>query len=100
MGSRKQLATRITIAAAVLAGASIAWSQNQPLPAALTIQKLTDNLYLITGGGVNVAVMPTTEGVILVDDGYPLDALQIQEKVKSVTDKPIRYVLNTHQHPD
>jgi glyoxylase-like metal-dependent hydrolase (beta-lactamase superfamily II) len=94
------VATRTTIAAAVLAGAWIAWSQNQPLPAALTIQKVTDNLYVITGGGVNVAVMPTTEGVILVDDGYPRDVRQIQEKVKSVTDKPIRYVLNTHAHPD
>jgi cyclase len=100
MLSRKGVATRITIAAAVLAGAWIAWSQNQPLPAALTIQKVTDNLYVITGSGVNVAVMPTTEGVILVDDGYPRDSLQIQGKVKSVTDKPIRYVLNTHQHVD
>ena len=92
------MAKRIAIAAA-LAGAWIAWSQNQPLPT-LTIQRVTDNLYVITGGGVNVAVMPTTEGVILVDDGYPRDVLQIQEKVKSVTDKPIRYVLNTHQHVD
>jgi len=31
---------------------------------------------------------------------YPRDVLQLQEKVRSVTDRPIRYVLNTHQHPD
>ncbi|MEI9972329.1 MAG: MBL fold metallo-hydrolase [Ignavibacteriota bacterium] len=39
-------------------------------------------------------------GVILVDDKFAADAPNIVAKVKSVTDKPIRYVLNTHQHGD
>jgi len=38
--------------------------------------------------------------VILVDDKFAQDAPEIVAKVKSVTDKPIRYVLNTHQHGD
>jgi cyclase len=47
-----------------------------------------------------VAFMPTTDGVVLVDDKFAQDGPQILAKVKSVTDKPIRYVLNTHQHGD
>src|SRR5947209_8880920 len=44
--------------------------------------------------------MPTSEGTIIVDDKFAQDAAEIVSKVKSVTDKPIRYVLNTHQHGD
>ena len=75
------------------------WSQAQPRPP-LTIEKVTDNLYVIVGNGGNVAVMPTSEGVVLVDDKFAQDAPEIVAKVKSVTSQPIRYVLNTHQHGD
>jgi glyoxylase-like metal-dependent hydrolase (beta-lactamase superfamily II) len=55
---------------------------------------------VIVGDGGNVAVMPTSEGVVLVDDKFAQDGPQILAKVKSVSDKPIRYVLNTHHHGD
>ncbi|HUI56368.1 MAG TPA: MBL fold metallo-hydrolase [Bryobacteraceae bacterium] len=95
---RKDVVTRITLAALAIAGLWLAWAQNQPAP--LTLQKVTENLYAIIGDGGNVAFMPTNEGVILVDDKFERDAPQIVAQVKSVTDKPIRYVLNTHQHGD
>lgn len=79
-------------------GLWLAWSQNPP--AQLTIEKVTPNLYVIFGSGGNVAVMPTSEGVILVDDKFAQDGPQIMEKVRTVSDKPVRYVLNTHQHGD
>jgi glyoxylase-like metal-dependent hydrolase (beta-lactamase superfamily II) len=90
---------RIALAAAGLAGLYLAWAQNQP-PAELTLQKVTDDLYVIMGSGGNVAFMPTKEGVVLVDDKFAQDGPQILAKVKSVTDQPIRYVMNTHQHGD
>jgi cyclase len=64
------------------------------------MEKVTDNLYVIMGNGGNVAAMPTSEGVLLVDDKFAQDAPEILAKVKTVSDKPIRYVLNTHQHGD
>jgi len=90
---------RISLAALCAAGLWHAWSQNQQ-PAALTLEKVTDNLYVISGSGGNVAFMPTSEGVILVDDKFAQDAPQILAKVKSVSDRPIRYIFNTHQHGD
>jgi len=95
---RKEALLRGALAAIAGVGLWLAWAQNQPQP--LDLQKVTDNLYVIIGDGGNSAFMPTTEGVILVDDTFAADAPQIVAKVKSVTDKPIRYVLNTHQHPD
>src|SRR5689334_18129425 len=92
--------TRIVCVAAGCTGLWLAWSQNQTPPAELTMEKVTDSLYVIMGDGGNVAVMPTNEGVILVDDKFERDAQQIMAKVKSVSDKPVKYVLNTHQHGD
>src|SRR3954447_19837923 len=90
---------RSILALVAIAGLWLAWSQNQQ-PAQLTMEKVTDGLYVIIGSGGNVAVMPTPDGVILVDDKFPQDNPQIVAKVKSLTDKPIRYVLNTHHHGD
>jgi cyclase len=82
-----------------LAGLWLMWSQAQPTQP-LTMEKVSDNLYVIIGDGGNVAVMPTSEGVLVVDDKFARDAPEIMAKVKSVSDKPVRYVLNTHQHGD
>jgi len=82
-----------------LAGLWVVWPQAQQRPP-LTMEKVTDNLYVIIGNGGNVAVMPTSDGVLLVDDKFAQDGPEILAKVKSVSDKPIRYVLNTHQHGD
>src|ERR1043166_3954390 len=96
---RKQSLVRMLLTAAAAAGVWVAWSQGQQ-PAQLTMEKVTENLYVIIGSGENVPSMPASEGVILVDDKFAQDAPQILAKVKAVTDKPIRYVLNTHQHGD
>jgi glyoxylase-like metal-dependent hydrolase (beta-lactamase superfamily II) len=95
---RRDAVTRVTLAALAIAGLWIAWAQQPRQP--LTIEKVTNNLWVIVGNGGNVAVMPTSEGVILVDDKFAQDAPDIVAKVKTVSDKPIRYVLNTHQHGD
>src|SRR5947207_15150663 len=99
MPFRKDVVTRVTFATLGVAGLWFAWAQQQPRPP-LTIEKVTNNLWVIMANGGNVAVMPTSEGVILVDDKYAQDAPEINAKVKTVSDKPIRYVLNTHQHGD
>jgi len=100
MALRKPLVLRITFAALGIAGLWLAWAQQQQPRQPLTINMVTSNLWVIMGPGGNVAVMPTSEGVIVVDDKYAQDAPDIMAKIKTVTDKPVRYVLNTHQHGD
>ena len=95
---RKEWMVRLAMAVLGVTGLWIAWAQNQAAP--MTMEKVTENLYLIVGHGGNVAFMPTSEGVIVIDDKFAADAADIAAKVKTVTDKPIRYVLNTHQHGD
>src|SRR5579871_1951455 len=95
----RTLLTRLSAAALFLTLAWIAYTQAQA-PAKLAINKVKDDLYEIEGDGGNVAVYITDEGVILIDDKYDQDHEQIVAKVKSVTDKPIKYILSTHYHAD
>ncbi|MEE2637008.1 MAG: MBL fold metallo-hydrolase [Acidobacteriota bacterium] len=71
----------------------------------LQIREVMDGLYVIPGfdggqSGGNVAVRITDEGVIIVDNKFPYSFDFITEQVASVTDQPIKYVLNTHHHGD
>jgi cyclase len=75
-----------------------AWTQTQPPK--LTISKVKDNLYEIEGDGGNVAVLVTSEGVLLVDDKFEQDHDAIVSSVKSVTEQPIKYIVTTHHHSD
>jgi cyclase len=100
MRSFKTLAIRLTGMGTGLAGLWLVWSQGQQAPAPLTMEKVSANLYVIIGDGGNVAVMPTNEGVLVVDDKFARDAPEIMAKIKTVSDKPVKYVLNTHQHGD
>ena len=68
--------------------------------AALEIQKVKENLYVIIGNGGNVGVRVTPEGVIVIDDKFEQDYAAITDKIKSVTSQPVKYVINTHQHGD
>src|ERR1700678_430000 len=83
------------------AGLGLIWLQAQPAKQPLNVQKVTDHLWVIMNNASgNVAVMPTDEGVLLVDDKFEQDGPEILAKVKAISDKPIKYVLNTHQHGD
>jgi cyclase len=78
---------------------SLVWSQSRArIPTVLS--KISPNLHLITGNGGNVAALLTSEGVVVVDDMYVADGPEIIEKLRSITDKPTRYIINTHHHAD
>ena len=90
-------------------------------PGPMRIQPVRDNLYVIRGpflpctpngcqpGGPDdglyhepgdVALLVTAEGLIIVDDKFPNHVEDVMRNVRSVSDLPIRYVLNSHHHGD
>jgi glyoxylase-like metal-dependent hydrolase (beta-lactamase superfamily II) len=86
--------------------AAFAWSAGplrpgeQQSPAPLEIEKVKESLYLIRGGGGNTAAFITERGVVVVDTKNPGFGQQILEKIRSVTDKPVTMIINTHTHGD
>ena len=85
----------------VAAGEWTADAQNAPQPPQpLKTDRITDDLYVITGDGGNTTAYLTDEGVILVDDKNDRNHDELVAAVKTLTSKPIRYVINTHAHGD
>ena len=76
----------------------------QPPPAPsvdnITVEKVKDNLFVMRGGGGNTAVFVTANGVTLVDTKNPGWGQPLLDKIKTVTDKPVTTVINTHLHYD
>ncbi|HLG60285.1 MAG TPA: MBL fold metallo-hydrolase, partial [Vicinamibacterales bacterium] len=64
------------------------------------IEKIKDNLYLIQGQGGNTAVYVAQTGVVLVDTKVENNGQLLLDQVKTVTDKPITHIINTHTHGD
>src|SRR5947207_8630137 len=71
------------------------------------IERVKDNLYVITGSGVadqnafsggNTAVFVTDSGVIVVDTKLPGWGPTLLERIKTVTNKPVTTIINTHTH--
>ncbi len=75
--------------------------QGAPPPAKLDLIKVKDDLYVIHNDLVpgNSTALITNDGVILVDDKFDSDYDGILAQLKKVTNKPIKYVINTHHHP-
>jgi cyclase len=106
MSIQKTTLVRVSGVVLAIAGLCLIWFQQaglqaQPPKQPLEVQKVTDHLWVIMNNASgNVAVMPTDEGILLVDDKFEQDGPEILAKVKGVSDKPIKYILNTHQHGD
>ena len=79
---------------------TVVYSQNSKPPGALKTERVKGDLHLISGEGGNVAAYATAEGVVLVDDMFDRNHDDILKQIKSISDKPLRYVINTHQHDD
>ena len=102
------------VAAGVLSIAAAAYQQpSQGLPAAALaatqIEKVKDNLYMITGAdptdrnsfsGGNTGVFITNNGVVVVDTKLAGWGQVILDKIKTVTNKPVTTIINTHTHGD
>ena len=94
------MSVRLLLVMLLLGGVWLAAAQTPKPPGQLKIERVRDNLHMISGEGGNVAVYVTDEGVVLVDDMFDRNHADILAQVRSITDKPLRYVLNTHQHDD
>src|SRR6266566_1509346 len=97
---------RIILGSLLVVGAlSIAVApQQQQQPKTLEVTKLKDNLYVLkaltNGGGGNTSVFITATGVVVVDSKNPGWGQPILDKIKTLTDKPVTTLINTHTHGD
>ena len=68
--------------------------------AELHILPVQGNVYMLVGAGGNITVQVGSQGVLLVDAGLAQFSDQVIAAVRTLSSKPIRYIINTHVHPD
>ena len=62
--------------------------------------RLTDTLYMLEGEGGNIGVSAGDDGVFLIDDQFAPLTARILAAITAISDKPVRFLLNTHWHFD
>ncbi|MCG2417751.1 MBL fold metallo-hydrolase [Aequorivita sp. F47161] len=62
--------------------------------------KVTNKIYMLQGNGGNIGLSFGNDGIFMIDDQYAEDVEQIQKDIKKVSNKPIRFLVNTHFHGD
>jgi glyoxylase-like metal-dependent hydrolase (beta-lactamase superfamily II) len=66
----------------------------------IKVNKVAGNIYMLEGAGGNIGASVGDDGIVIVDDQYAPLADKIQAALKGITDKPVRFVINTHYHGD
>ncbi|MES2425353.1 MAG: MBL fold metallo-hydrolase [Bacteroidota bacterium] len=68
--------------------------------AKINITKLRGNISMLEGSGGNIAVFNGSEGKLMVDAGIGVSKINVSAALSSVSDKPLKYLINTHWHFD
>jgi Zn-dependent hydrolases, including glyoxylases len=66
----------------------------------IKVTKVAGMVYMLEGSGGNIGVSVGDDGIVIVDDQFAPLAPRIKEALKSISDKPLKFVLNTHFHFD
>jgi cyclase len=66
----------------------------------VTVLPVQGNVYMISGAGGNVTVQVGKEGVLVVDTEFGPLVPKISAEIRKLSKGPIRYIINTHAHPD
>jgi len=94
---------RLLAAAVVVALVAVPAAAQQPIDFSKVEIKTTDlgrGLYQMDSAGGNLLVLTGPDGVLLVDDSYAQLYDKITAAVRRVSDRPIKYVINSHIHGD
>lgn len=90
----------VVIAVAVVLGAAAAVAQNDMSKIEITTSQVGPQVWMLKGAGGNIGVFAGPDGVVLVDDQFAPLSDKIKAAVAKISDKPIRFVINTHWHGD
>jgi len=79
---------------------TLSFAQRDYSQVTITAEQLSENVYVLFGAGGNMALVTGSDQNYLIDDQFAPLSDKILFKIKSLNDKPLAYVLNTHWHGD
>ncbi len=66
----------------------------------ITTQKITSSLSMLQGPGGNIGLSVGEDGPFMIDDKFAPLSEKIAAEIKKQTDRPVKFLLNTHWHGD
>jgi cyclase len=79
---------------------SVAFGQQDFSKVEIKATKVAGSVYMLEGSGGNIGVCAGEDGIVIVDDQFAPLANKIREALKGISDKPLKFVINTHFHGD
>src|SRR5450432_4091023 len=92
---RTILATLIAFTISASAQGPVDYSKVQ-----IKTNKVSDNFYTLDGQGGTIGVLAGPDGIFMVDSQFAPLSDKIAAAIKQISDRPIRYMVNTHVHGD
>jgi glyoxylase-like metal-dependent hydrolase (beta-lactamase superfamily II) len=93
----------LSLVAVLVLSPAAGFAQQNPA-AQINVLPVQGNVYLLVGATGNIAVQVGSDGVLMVDTGSAPMTDQVLATVKQlakpITSKPLRFIINTHFHPD
>src|SRR3954465_11235868 len=88
------------LACALLGTIALVWAQSNFEAVQIRATQVAKNVWMLEGEGGNIGVSVGDDGVLLIDDQFAPLTEKIVAAVRKISDKPIRYLVNTHWHGD
>jgi cyclase len=84
--------------AALFAGS--AFAEDDYSKVQIKTEKLSNNIYMLTGAGGNIGLAVGNDAVFMIDDQFAPLTPKIKAAIAKITKKPVKFVVNTHWHGD
>jgi cyclase len=92
---------RRVLAVLIALSATAVFAQQQDFSKVeVKVQKVAGTVYMLMGSGGNIGVSVGDDGIVIIDDEYAALAPKIVAALNGITDKPIKFIINTHYHGD
>ncbi len=93
--------TATAVSIGLMAGSTLATAQEQDWSKVeIKTEKVSGNIYVLFGQGGNIGVSVGEDGVYIIDDQFAPLTEKIKAAIAALSDKPIRFAINTHYHGD
>ena len=77
-----------------------ATAQQEAPPPVVNVLEVRDDIYMLVGQGGNITMQVGDDGILIVDTQFANMSAAIVAAIREISDKPIRYIINTHHHGD
>src|SRR5437879_1999866 len=88
------------VAAATALGAAAAVAQRDFSKVEIKPTRVAAGVWMLEGAGGNIGVCAGADGVLMIDDQFAPLSEKIRAAVAKLSDRPLRFLLNTHWHGD